>query len=282
MSKVIEPQLIRIPTGGFLMGSARESVEKLLERFPEVERELLEREIPQHKVYLGEYSIGKYPVTNEEFVAFVEGTGYITTAEKEGTGVVFTPKFNQLEGADWRHPFGPDSKIKKKTDHPVVQVSWYDAIEYCKWLSQKAGKKYRLPTEAEWEKAARGTVGRIFPWGNNWDPTICNVEYRIKDTTSVGKFSPASDSPYGCADMCGNVFEWTSTTTGSFEPWFPRFKYPYNAEDGREDPDLKTRRVGRGGSYSRGEVFCRTAFRFADPPDDRYSAQGFRVVLEAS
>lgn len=262
------------------MGSTQEEIEELLNRFPEIERELLEREIPQHKVYLGEYYIGKYPVTNKEFAAFVEEAGYITTAKTEGSGVVFTPEFNEVRGADWQHPFGPDSNIDKKSNHQVVQVSWYDAVEYCRWLSQRTGKKYRLPTEAEWENAARGGDGRIFPWGDDWDPTICNVEYRIKDTTPVGKFSPASDSPYGCADMCGNVFEWTSTTTGSSKPWPSKYKYPYNAKDGREDPHFKTRRIGRGGSYSRGEVFCRTAFRFADPPNDRYSAQGFRVAGE--
>lgn len=275
-----EPELVKIPAGEFLMGSTREEIEELSKRFPEVEKKLLEREIPQHKVNLPEYLIGKYPMTNKEFAVFVKETGYITTAEKEGSGFVFTPKFNEVKDADWQHPFGPKSNIDKKDNHPLTQVSWYDANEYCQWLSSKTGKKYRLPTEAEWEKAARGTDKRIFPWGNDWKPNICNVEYRIKDTTLVGKFSPASDSPYGCADMCGNVFEWTSTTIGSLKPWPAKYKYPYKPNDGRENPTVKTRRVGRGGSYSRGEVYCRTAFRFADPPNDRYSAQGFRVTLE--
>ncbi|MCL4389858.1 MAG: formylglycine-generating enzyme family protein, partial [Patescibacteria group bacterium] len=172
-----------------------------------------------------------------------------------------------------------DSSIKEKDNHPVVQVSWFDAIEYCKWLSAKTNKNYRLPTEVEWEKAARGTDGRIFPWGNTWNPEICNVEYRFKGTTPVGKFSPASDSPYGCVDMCGNVFQWTSTTIGSTDPWPAKYTYPYNPNDGRENLEGTTRRVGRGGSYSRGEVYCRSAFRFADLPTDRYSAQGFRIAM---
>lgn len=279
MKSKTKTELIKIPAGEFLMGSTRETIEDLLKRFPETERQLLEREIPQHKAFLREYFIGKYPVTNNEFSFFVKESGYITTAEKKGTGYVFTPKFNEVKGANWKHPFGLNSGIKDKNNHPVVQISWYDALEYCQWLSRKTGEKYRLPTEAEWEKAARGADGRIFPWGNDWNPIICNVEYKIKDTTPVGKFSPASDSPYGCADMCGNVFQWTSTTIGSIEPWPSKFKYPYNPNDGRENLLLKTRRVGRGGSYSRGELFCRTAFRFADMPDDRYSAQGFRIVL---
>ncbi len=274
------PELVKVPAGKFLMGTTSEEAKKLFEESPEVERKLLEREVPQHEIYLDEYYIGKYPVTNREFALFVKETGYKTTAEKKGTGAVFTPGYKGDRGANWRNPFGPGSDIKDKTNHPVVQVSWYDAIEYCKWLSSKTRRKHKLPTEAEWEKAARGTDGRIFPWGNRWDPEIVNAEYRIKDTTPVGKFSPFSDSPCGCADMCGNVFEWTSTTTGSFDPWPSRYVYPYTSEDGREDPTLKTRRLSRGGSYSRGEVFCRTAFRFADPPADRYSAQGFRVSLE--
>ncbi len=280
MKLMIEPKLIKIPAGEVFIGSTREKIEKLLKRFHKIEKELLEREIPQHKVYLPKYFIGKYPVTNKEFAVFVKETGYKTTAEEQGSGFVFAPEFKKVKGANWQHPFGPKSNINNKANHPVVQVSWYDATEYCKWLSLKTNKKYRLPTEAEWEKAARGTDKRTFPWGNNWKPKICNVEYRIKNTTPVGKFSPASDSPYGCADMCGNVFEWTSTTIGSVKPWPSKYKYPYNSNDGRENPTLKTRRVGRGGSYSRGEAFCRTAFRFADLPTDRYSAQGFRVALE--
>ncbi len=275
-----EPELVKIPEGEFIMGSTKEQINDLLKRFPETDERLLERELPQHKVFLKEYHIGKTPVTNREFSAFIQETGYITTTEKEGTGIVFTPGFNEIKGADWKHPQGPDSNIKNRDDHPVVQVSWYDAIEYCNWLSGKTKKNYRLPIEAEWEKAARGTDARIFPWGNNWNPEICNTGYRIKDTTLVGRFSPDSDSVYGCVDMCGNVFEWTSTTIGSIEPWPARFKYPYDPKDGRENLVVNARRVGRGGSYSRGEIFCRAAFRFADPPDDRYSSQGFRIVLE--
>jgi formylglycine-generating enzyme required for sulfatase activity len=275
----MEPKLITIPAGEFIMGSTDIDVDGLSRRFPEVERNLLLREIPQHSVFLPEYKIGKYLVTNREFSEFVRETGYITTAEKKESGFVFLPKFNEVTGANWLCPFGPGTTIVGKEQHPVVQVSWRDALEYCHWLSKKTGKEYRLPTEAEWEKAARGTDGRIFPWGNGWHPDRCNCEFRVKGTTPVGKYSPEGDSPYGCADMAGNVFEWTSTTIGTTEPWPAKFNYPYTTTDGREDLTADTRRVDRGGSYSRGEVYCRCAFRFADPPEDRYSAQGFRVVL---
>lgn len=273
-----ELEMVKIPAGEFLMGSTPQQVIKLIKRFPEVEKRLLEREIPQHKVYLKAYLIGKYLVTNKEFAQFIRETGYLTTAERLENGFVFNPNFNEVKGANWKHPFGPNSNIKDKDTHPAVQVSWDDAQEYCKWLSVKTNNDCRLPTEAEWEKAARGTDGRIFPWGNNWNPAICNVEYRIKDTTPIGFFSPASDSPYGCADMGGNVFQWTSTTIGVKEPWPAKFTYPYNGLDGREDLNLDSRRISRGGSYSRGEIYCRTAFRFADLPTDRYSAQGFRLA----
>lgn len=273
--------LINIPAGSFLMGSTSSQLRLLLHKFPEIEKKLLDREVPQRKVFVNKYQIAKYPTTNSQFKQFVSKTKYRTTAEIEKTGFVFTPNFKVVEGATWKHPHGPKSDLKSKDNHPVVQISWFDAIEYCKWVSSATGKKYRLPTEAEWEKAARGTNGRVFPWGNKWDPEICNSEYRLKDTSQVGQFSPGSDSPYGCADTCGNVFEWTSTSIGTEKPWPEKYRYPYTHIDGREDlKDTKSRRIGRGGSYSRGELFCRTTFRFADPPMDRYSAQGFRIVCE--
>lgn len=278
---MIKPNLVKIPEGYFIIGSGKKEIVTLLKRFSDIKKDLLERELPQHKLWLRGYFIGRYPVTVNEFSEFIKETGYRTTAEKSGSGFVFTPGFQEVKDADWKHPFGPGTNIKRKKDHPVTQVSWYDALKYCEWLSERTANKYRLPTEAEWEKAARGMDGRIFPWGDKWNSKICNAEYRIKDTTPVGKFSPDSDSPFGCCDMSGNVFEWTSTTIGNTEPWPSKYKYPYNPDDGRENLRLKTRRVGRGGSYSRGEVFCRCAFRFADLPEDRYSAQGFRIVCES-
>ena len=277
---MIHRSLVVVGAGKFLIGSMAEEIEKIGREFPEVEPRLLARELPQHQVYLDEFKIAKYPVTNADFSQFVRETSYLTTAEREGSGVVFDPNFRVVARADWRHPLGPDSSLAGKEKHPVVQVSWYDAGEFCLWLSRKTGKKYRLPTEAEWEKAARGPKGRIFPWGNQWEPAFCNFGYRFKGTTPVDYFEKNNQSPYGVVDMCGNVFEWTSTTIGSTEPWPAKYTYPYNPQDGREDLKLETRRVGRGGSYSRESIYCRNAFRFADMPKDRYSAQGFRVVCE--
>lgn len=260
------------------MGSAEEEIQQIEKEGPDFEPKLLERELPQHGVFLEEFSMSKYPITNSDFEKFIEETKYITTAEREGTGFVFDPKYRVVQKADWKHPLGPNSNLKDKIKHPVVQVSWYDAIEYCQWLSAKTGCKYRLPTEAEWEKTARGSDKRRFPWGNKWEPLFCNSDYRLGGTTPVGCFEKENVSPYGGVDMAGNVFEWTSTTIGNTEPWPSKYLYPYNQNDGREDPKPETRRVSRGGSYSRSWIYCRNTFRFADMPSDRYSAQGFRVV----
>ena len=277
---VKELKLVLVKAGSFTMGSKKKDIKQLIGNFPDFEPKLLEREIPEHDVFLKTFKISKYPITNSDYSEFIQDTKYITTAEKEGTGFVFDPKFRVVKKATWEHPFGPNSNLKNKEKHPVVQVSWFDALAFCKWLTEKTGKKYRLPTEAEWEKAARGTSGRIFPWGNKWKPSFCNSEYRFKETTTVDYFEKNNISPFGCTDMCGNVFEWTSTTIGNTEPWPSKYSYPYNPDDGRENLKLKTRRIAKGGSYSRDWIYCRNTFRFADKPKDRYSAQGFRVVCK--
>jgi formylglycine-generating enzyme required for sulfatase activity len=142
--------MVLIPAGEFWMGSPQ--------------GEGAEIEHPRHKVYLDAYWIDKYEVTNAQFAKFIEDTGHITQAEWLGFGFVMTRDGQrQIAGANWRHPWGPKSSIKDKMDHPVVQVTWEDAVSYANW----AGK--RLPTEAEWEKAARGPKGFKYPWGRFYD-----------------------------------------------------------------------------------------------------------------
>jgi formylglycine-generating enzyme required for sulfatase activity len=175
----------------------------------------------------------------------------------------------------------------------VALVSWYDALAYCRWLTQQiwedVGENFiiRLPTEAEWEKAARGPLpsplgrgaggeggGRIYPWGDEWDPAKCNTrESGIGGTTPVGQYSPAGDSPYGCADMAGNVWEWTGSV---YKP------YPFDSSD---DPDLPfvpgaDHRVLRGGSFFNRHAAARCTARIGQ----RYKDwdYGFRVVLSGS
>ncbi len=222
-----EPQMVRIPAGPFLMGSTDEQIKQAIASG--LDKDWAARERPQHTVELSEYFIGKYPVTNTEYQAFVREAGYKSPQGWDGD----------------KYPEG-------KSDHPVVNVSWDDAVAYCKWLSEKTGKTYRLPTEAEWEKAARSTDGRIYPWGNEWDPKKLNSkEGGPGDTTPVGQYSPAGDSPYGAADMSGNVWEWTNSK---------REKYPYDANDGREDGKGDVF-VLRGGAWDLSVSYARAACR---------------------
>ena len=185
---------VSIPAGEFLMGSD-----------PSVDSDARGNEQPQHTVYLSDYRISRTPVTVAQFAAFVEAEGYVTTAEKEGSSYGYTgEKWDWIKGAYWRQPRGPDSHVYDKADHPVTSVSWHDAVAFCQWAG------VQLPTEAQWEKAARGADGRIYPWGNE-KPTeaLCNFGMKIGDTTPVERYE-AGKSLYGCLDMAGNVLEWTA------------------------------------------------------------------------
>ena len=168
-----EPEMVLIPASEFLMGSD-----------PGRDKHADDEEQPQHTLYLPDYYMARTPVTNAQYVAFVQAT-YRDPPE------------------DWKHGRPPEGK----EDHPVGYISWYDAVAYCNWLSQVTGKPYRLPSEAEWEKAARGTDGRIYPWGDEpSDEKRCNFGCNVGGTTPVGRYSPQGDSPYGCTDMAGNVW----------------------------------------------------------------------------
>jgi len=202
-------EMIYIPGGEFIMGSD----------------EGRGNEQPAHKVVVAAFYIDRYPVTNAEYKRFVEATGHPV------------PCYD----VEWANPYdynwdpGTRSYPPGKDDHPVVLVTWEDALAYAAW----AGK--RLPTEAEWELAARSTDGRRWPWGNEFAPGRCNTkEAGIGGTSPVTRYSPDADSPYGVGDMVGNVWEWTSSL---YRP------YPYDADDGRESLEAEGWRVLRGGSW---------------------------------
>jgi formylglycine-generating enzyme required for sulfatase activity len=173
----------------------------------------------------------------------------------------------------------------EKLDHPVVGVSWADAVAYCNWLSEQTGRSYRLPTEAEWEKAASwdGDRPRVYPWGDIFEPERANSsELELDDTTPVGRYSPQGDSPWGCAGMSGNAQEWTSTLWGS-DLNKTDFPYPYNRHDGREQQNGGPRRVYRvyrGGSFRDDRARLRCAARGRIDPDSAIRWRGFRVVEE--
>jgi iron(II)-dependent oxidoreductase len=254
-----EPETVLIPAGPFLMGTPPG-----------------DSETPQHEVNLHSYRIGKYPVTNAQYAEFIK-----RESKRE-----YTPK-----RAGWFLGEPPPDKL----DHPVIGLSWHDAMAYCQWLSRETGRTYRLPSEAEWEKAASwaeepgsrrvGGKKREYPWGDQFEANWCNIsESGLGETTPVGKYSPQGDSPYGCADMAGNVQEWTSTLWGSDEHQND-FPYPYQANDGREDLTAdqylhQAYRVYRGGSFNDEASRARCSARGRSNAETEVTWRGFRVVLE--
>jgi formylglycine-generating enzyme required for sulfatase activity len=225
-------EFILIPPGEFTIGSEEQDPD----------------ETRSHDMHLEAFYIGRYPVTNAQYKRFVDATGYETPRH-------------------WAH----DSIPRGYENHPVVWVNWHDARSYCQWLSYETRRAVRLPTEAHWEKAARGTDSREYPWGHGFDVAKCNtVESGIWATTAVGEYSPQGDSAYGVADMAGNVWEWTSSL---------RWDYPYDRDDGREDPEADGTRVLRGGRFYDSAAYARVPYRYAAGPDAFSPYTGLRVVV---
>jgi formylglycine-generating enzyme required for sulfatase activity/tRNA A-37 threonylcarbamoyl transferase component Bud32 len=245
-------EMVFVPAGEFVMGS----------------EDLGDDERPAHRVYLDGFWIDRYEVTNERFARFADATGYRAEAETRGWGWLWNgSEWEEVEGADWRHPRGPGSSIEDKMDHPVALVSWNDADAYCRW----AGK--RLPSEAQWEKAARGPAterGRSYAWGDKFNIARANTrESERGDTAPVGSFSPQGDSPYGASDMTGNVWEWVAD-------WYGSDYYSQSPLADPAGPITGTYKVLRGGSWLFDEVYARTAFRYNVKPDYTYDFAGFR------
>ncbi len=272
-----EPEMILIPVGEFLMGSDPEK-DKLLGdmvAFPGYVRIPATNEQPQHRLYLPDYYLSKTPITNIQYAAFVQATNYrVPMGNKDDSYIA--------EKLAWKEQKPP----KGQENHPVTFVRWDDAIAYCRWLTETTGRHYTLPSEAEWEKGARGTDGRIFPWGDEWLPNRCNSydnypqgEYEEKrDTMPVGSY-PDGVSPYGLLDMSGNVEEWTRSRWGEHSGKL-EFTYPYNPMDGRENfesPDVL--RVTRGGSYVEKKEGVRCACRSWNSKSVWNGGTGFRVAI---
>jgi formylglycine-generating enzyme required for sulfatase activity len=237
----VEMAFVRVPAGEFWMGSN-----------PEKDELAKNDEQPQHKVHLDEYWIGKYPVANRQYRAFVQASRRPAPGHWEAGSI----------------PAG-------KEDHPVVNVSWQDAAEFCRWAAKASGQRLRLATEAEWEKAARGADGRIYPWGNEApDAARCNFNSNVGDTTPVGDYSPQGDSPYACADMAGNVWEWVND-------WYDGPYYQKSPPRSPAGPPSGEYRVLRGGAWDDDWVSVRSAYRvFLDPTDMGYF-DGFRCARSA-
>jgi serine/threonine-protein kinase len=272
--------MVLVPAGEFVMGIAPDEIASLLRRNLKAKGALLKDETPSHRVFLDAFYIDTHEVTNARFRQFVQATGYRTQAEREGGGMIRTgaKTWAQVSDANWRSPTGQGSGIAGLEAHPVVQMSWHDAKAYCSW----AGK--RLPTEAQWEKAARGTDGRLYPWGNQSDGVrvnFCdrNCAFEWKDdsvddgygsTAPVGSYE-AGKSPYGAYDMAGNVWEWVSD----------RYNAGYYQSSPARNPQgpASGAQVGlRGGSWLYGALAFRATVRSGVPPDRRNNNIGLRCV----
>jgi formylglycine-generating enzyme required for sulfatase activity len=219
--------MVEIPAGSFTMGTDSGSPD----------------ESPAHQVDVPAFQLDTFEVTNADFAAFTQATDYQTDAEKKQAS------------RTWRDEYG-----EGKDNHAVVRVTWNDALAYCEWLGK------RLPSEAEWEKAARGPDGFVYPWGNDWDPTKANVkESGLRGTAAVGSYPP---NGYGLADMAGNVWEWTGD-------W-------YQAYPGNTAPDQfygeKFRVVRGGGWFEEAPQLVAYNRNAADPNATANDDLGFRCA----
>ena len=260
---------VYIPAGEFYMGSNMDGQ-------PETS--------PLHVVYLDAYYIFRFMVTNWEFADFVNETGYVTTAEIQGWSFI-GPDKEQRDGAFWYSPEGPGSNVIQRSEWPVVHVSWYDAQEFCAWAGG------RLPTEAEWEKAARGTDARVYPWGNalptgdkaNFcDAANCPAVWAIAGEDDGYRFHspvgiyPNGASAYGLLDMAGNLNEWVGD-------WFDADYYSYTPYENPTGPDTGMYKVERGGSWYSGWTNLRSYARGNyETPDQSHDMEGFRCVIPIS
>jgi formylglycine-generating enzyme required for sulfatase activity len=258
-----------VPAGPFLMGSAQET-----------HPDAYDQKTPQHEVWLPAFKIARYPISNVQYDTFVRDGGYTERWHGCWTDVGWQKKDKTR----------PDTYggVYDLPNHPVVGVTWYEALAFCQWLTARLREvgeideewQVRLPSEAEWEKAARGTDGRSYPWGDEADPNRANwLDTGIHTTSAVGCF-PGGVSPYGVLDMSGNVWEWTQSLWGK-DGGEPEFTYPYDPTDGRENlnaPD-EVARVARGASWwDYFRLGGRCACRFGNYPENLSQNYGFRVV----
>ncbi|MBT5946785.1 MAG: SUMF1/EgtB/PvdO family nonheme iron enzyme [Nitrospinaceae bacterium] len=260
--------MVLVPAGPFRMGTSVTDIAQMLRICPRCGSQDFKDETPARRVYLDAFKIDKYPVTVHFFKVYIYETKRRTRAEKDGWGWVLDKgKWRKTDDANWRHPNGQSTA---SSGHPVTQVAWEDADEYCRW----AGK--RLPSEAEWEKAARGTDGRLFPWGNTWvGSRLIHKGNSRGSTHPVRRFYLTHDSPYLASDLSGHVWEWVAD-------WYLRKAYRQGAARNPRGPYSGTERVKRGGAYNiASHLAFRTTFRDFHNPAIRNNISGFRCAADA-
>jgi sulfatase modifying factor 1 len=255
-------------------------------------------EAPRHDVTLDAFRIDRFAVTNAAFARFVDATGWVTDAERFGwsfvfagllphdfpdtRGVVSAEWWRAVEGADWCHPEGPQSSVETRADHPVVHVSWHDALAYCRWTGT------RLPTEAEWECAARaGRASSAFPWGDDLEPAgehrmnVFQGRFPEHNTSADGFLGTAPVDAFppndlGLHNVTGNVWEWCAD-------WFAVDAYAHHQARNPRGPVDGDQRVQRGGSYLCHVGYCRryrVSARYASEPASSTGNAGFRVAAD--
>jgi sulfatase modifying factor 1 len=263
------PNLARIPAGEFLMGAAGTGDPG----------DPGEDDRPVHRVYVSEFLIGRCPVTQDEYARFVRATGHPPPAVRSLPRISAGGRealFKELAAA---YVWDDGAPPPGRGSHPVVLVTCEDAVAYCQWMSETLGRGVRLPTEAEWEKAARGrTEGLAYPWGEDLDPSRANflVDPAVKSergTTPVGSYPP---NPYGLHDMAGNAWEWVSD-------WYGRVYYATSEPSDPRGPREGHLRIVRGGSWvSEDAGMLRCSYRHKVPPDTYAYSIGFRIVCSAA
>jgi formylglycine-generating enzyme required for sulfatase activity len=268
------PDFVAIPAGRFWMGSTEAEVAAWVER---TGKEYFKWELPRHEVALSAFEVARYPTTNAMFAHFVDGGGY---DDARWWGEAIEDGYWDSEGG-FRFGNLPrywDDDRWNNPSQPVVGVSWYEAAAYCRWLTAALddGYRYRLPTEAEWERAARGSRGWRYPWGDVWAAAYCNSkEAGLEQTSPVGGF-PSGVAEGGLHDMVGNVWEWC-------RDWFGEEAYKTSAVRDPLGPASGVSRILRGGSYySDGPFVCRCAYRDWYIPWDWSNGRGFRCVRTLS
>lgn len=256
------PELVQIPAGPFMVGSDRAERE-LAYRLDEAaygssvtrDSKWYENEPERHSETLPAFAVTRTPITNAQYAEFVAATGYRAPDVDPNTwrGYGLIHPYERTRRFAWSGNRPPPGRA----DHPVVLVAYADAVAYAEWLSRTTGRHWRLPTEREWEKAVRSDDGRIFPWGNDWDPSRLNTHDQGPfDTVPVGTF-PTGAGPFGLLDGAGQVFEWTATTAGD-----DRF-------------------IVKGGSWDdSGCGVCRPAARHSRPATLKHILIGFRLVAD--